>query len=474
MDVVFVASEMTPFSKTGGLADVAGALPGALAARGHRVIAISPRYQPIEGTTELPDRLTIQLGGVRHEVGVWERRKDGVRWLLVDHPTYHRGGLYGDAHGAYGDNLFRYALLTRAALELAVVLSDRVVFHANDWHTGLLPVMLDAIARPQGRHLRSGVVLGLHNLGHQGVEPASAFGMLEIDGRFWPTCEMHGHLNPLKAGIVSADALVAVSPSYSRQIQEDHGFGLESVLQLRSDRLVGILNGIGERWDPATDPHLAARYGVDDLSGKAICKAALQRRLGLPERPEVPLLGLISRLDPQKGIDLVEQIAPWLLSEDVQLVMLGSGAARFEAFFRHVEQRWPDRARGWVGFNEALAHQIEAGADVFLMPSRFEPCGLNQLYSLRYGTVPVVHATGGLADTVTTVDPAHDRGTGWAFSPLTSDAFARAVGYALQTYRAFPDAWRRIQRRGMTQEVGWDRSAALYEAVYERVLRARA
>lgn len=473
MDIVFVASEMAPFSKTGGLADVAGALPVALAARGNRVIAISPRYRADPGLDELPQRLQLPLAGGLHEVRVFSQERDGVRWLLVDHPCFHRDGIYGDAHGPFGDNLFRYTLLTRAAIELSALLSDRVVFHANDWHTGLLPVLLDAIARPQGRHLRSGVVLGLHNLGHQGTSPPDDFGMLGIDGRFWPTCEMSGALNPLKAGIVSADALVAVSPSYSRQIQHDHGFGLEPVLRMRAERVVGILNGIGGGWDPATDPHLAARYSADDLSGKAVCKAALQQELGLPVRPGVPLLGLISRLDAQKGIDLVEQIAPWLLEQDVQLVMLGSGAQRFEHFFREVERRWPQRARGWVGFNEALAHRIEAGADVFLMPSRFEPCGLNQMYSMRYGTVPVVHATGGLADTVITVDPASDRGTGWAFSPLTADALATATSYALRTYTDHPGAWRAIQRRGMTTDFSWGRSAALYEEVYARVLSWR-
>jgi len=472
MNIAFVASEMVPFSKTGGLADVAGALPAALATRGHDVIAISPRYGPVPGATPVGPPLFFGLFGVEHRVDLYSVERHGVRWILVDNPAFHRPGIYGDASGAYDDNLFRYALLSRAALEAgAGLLGDPVVFHANDWHTGLLPVYLQALYRSQGRLPGARVVLGLHNLGHQGTAPAGRFAGLGLPDDAWPVLDMHGALNPLKAGLVAADALVAVSPSYSRQIQIDQGFGLEGVLRARTDWLVGVLNGIDDAWDPATDPHLAANFTIDDLSGKAVCKAALQRELGLPQRADVPLVSLISRLDYQKGIDLVQAVVPWLLQHDVQLVMLGSGAPRYEAFFREAEARWPSKARGWVGFNDPLAHRIEAAADVFVMPSRFEPCGLNQMYSMRYGTVPVVHATGGLADTVTTVDPRHDRGTGWAFSPLSAEALQAALTHALGTYTEFPAAFRQIQRRGMSIDWSWARSAAAYEAIYARVLQ---
>jgi starch synthase len=474
MDICFVASEMTPFSKTGGLADVAGALPVALAGRGHRVLAVTPRYKPVPEARELDTRIRVHLFGRDHEVGFFVVERDGVRWVLVDNPCFHRRGIYGDDVGAYPDNLFRYALLTRAAIEVSAMLGDRVLFHANDWHTGLLPVYLEALYRPAGRHRQSGVVLGLHNLGHQGSVPADLFAGLDLPPRWYPLLDMHGRLNPLKAGIVGADALVAVSPTYAKQIQLDHGFGLEGVLRSRSERLVGVLNGIDDVWNPRADPHIAAAFDADHLDGKASCKAELQRSLGLPVRPDVPLIGLVGRLDPQKGIDLVEQITPWLLSQDVQLVMLGSGAARYEAFFRMVEARWPRKARGWVGFSEPMAHKIEAGADIFLMPSRFEPCGLNQMYSMRYGTVPVVHATGGLADTVISADPRHDRGNGWAFREFTAEAFAQAIGWALLTYTRFPKAWAEIQRRGMTTDFSWDHSASLYESIYARVLEWRA
>jgi starch synthase len=321
-------------------------------------------------------------------------------------------------------------LLPRAAIAIAAalpiggsLLGERTVFHANDWHTALVPVVLDALYRPTGRFTRAATVLGLHNLGHHGSAPADRFPQLDLAPRWWPVLDMHGRLDPLKAGIVTADGLVAVSPTYAKQIQLDHGFGLEGLLRARTERLVGILNGIDSSWDPRTDPHIAARYDADDLRGKAICKAALQQELGLPVRAEVPLFGSVGRLDHQKGIDLLQKIAPWLLGHDVQLVMLGSGSPEHAAFVDSLARRWPDRARGIVGFSEPLAHRIEAGADLFLMPSRFEPCGLNQMYSMRYGTVPVVHATGGLADTVVNVDPNHDRGTGWAFPEMRPESF---------------------------------------------------
>ncbi|MCB9679612.1 MAG: glycogen synthase [Alphaproteobacteria bacterium] len=477
MDIVWVASEMAPFSKTGGLADVAGALPKALAGRGHRVLAVSPMYKDVPEAVDTGIKVIVHLFGHDHLVRYFAVDRDGVRWVLVAHSSFRREGIYGDSKGAYGDNLFRYALLSRAALEAARFvpgldgqwLGDDVVFHANDWHTGLLPVYLHALYRPAGVLRRARVVLGLHNLGHQGTTHAEEFGGLDLAGRWWGHLDFHGYLNPLKAGVVTSDALVAVSPTYAKQIMHDQGFGLESVLRARRTDLIGIPNGIGPEWDPANDTHLPAHFDVDHLEGKKACKAALQRELGLPVR-DVPMFSMISRLDYQKGVDLVQSITPWLLSNDVQLVMLGSGSKEYEAFFRRAEQRWPRQARGWVGFNEALAHRIEAAADVFLMPSRFEPCGLNQLYSMRYGTLPVVHGTGGLVDTVTNASPGRDDATGWVFRPHEVDAFQQAVGWALLTLTRYPAAWAKMQRNAMLRDSSWDRSAALYEAVYGNVL----
>jgi starch synthase len=473
MNIVVIAAEVAPWAKTGGLGDVCGALPKALAARGHRVMTVCPRYKDYPDAWDTGVRAQIFLFGMAHEVRYYHSLRDGVHHLFVDHPSFHRPGIYGDSTGAYGDNLFRFALLSRAALEAPLrvplegsVFGEEVVFHANDWHTALVPVYLDAIYRTAGRFPRAGTVLGLHNLGHHGSSAAHDFAGLDLSTRWWPTLDFHGNVNLLKAGIVSAKRLVAVSPTYARQITQDHGFGLEGLLHWRRHELVGILNGIDDTWNPATDPHIAARYSPEDLSGKAACKAAIQQELRLPVRPDVPVLGLVARLDYQKGIDLVRAITPALMRHDVQLVVLGSGSKEYAEFFQHAAQRWPNRVGVHIGFSEPLAHRIEAGADIFLMPSRFEPCGLNQLYSLKYGTVPVVHATGGLADTVENFDPYRDRGNGWAFREFSAEAFLEATSWAVNTFLRHPATWKAIQLRGMREDHSWSRAAAAYEAVY--------
>lgn len=479
MNILLAAAEVSPWSKTGGLGDVCGALPRVVAAEGHRVVTVAPRYRAYPDARETGWASEVHLFGQDHRVGWYHLEKDGVQHLFVDHPSFHRSGIYGDSHGPYGDNLFRFALLSRAAIEAALLplpggeLGEEVLFHVNDWHTAVLPLYLDALYRPAGRFTRSATLLGLHNCGHHGSFPASTFPGLDVSSRWWPQLEFDGHLNLLKCGVVTADRLVAVSPTYAREVTGELGFGLGPLFAHRGDALTGVLNGVDAAWDPASDPHLAARYTADDLSGKGINKAALQRELGLPVRPEVPLLAAISRLDAQKGIELIAESLEWILGQDVQLVLLGSGSRALEQVLRDAERTWPTRARGWVGFNEALAHRIEAGADIFLMPSRFEPCGLNQMYSMRYGTVPVVHATGGLADTVETFDPGRDVGTGWAFRSFSGEAFREALWYAITTFRDHPEAWRGIQRRGMTRDFSWEASARKYAALYADALRRR-
>ena len=482
MNVVQVSAEIAPWSKTGGLGDVCGALPKALAARGHRVLTVAPRYKAYPDAWETGVRRRIHLFGTIHEFGFYHAARDGVDHLFVDHIALQRPGIYGSDKGAWPDNLFRFTLLSRAAFEAALhvplgaagPIGEDVVFHCNDWHTALLPLFLEAIYRPTGRFAKAGTVLGLHNLGHHGTADASEFDGLDLARRWWPAVDFDGRFNPLKAGIVLANKLVAVSPTYAREIQEGLGFGLDGILGFRRGDLHGVLNGIDETWDPSNDKHIPAHFDADDLSGKALCKQSLQAELGLPQRADVPLRAVLARLDHQKGIDLIVDAMPWLMQRDVQLVMLGSGSPALEQFLRESQQRFPRKVRSWIGFNEALAHRIEAGADVFLMPSRFEPCGLNQMYSMRYGTVPVVHATGGLADTVETVDPARNTGTGWAFRSFSSDALIEALGWALLTYTRFPDQWRATQRRGMLRDFSWDQSAARYEAIYQAALRANA
>jgi starch synthase len=480
MQVCSVSAEMGPWSKTGGLGDVAGALPVALAARGHRVLAVAPRYQAYEDAWDTGIRLRFPLWGQAHEVALFHREERGVDRVFVDHPAIRRGGIYGEGGSSYPDNLLRFALLSRAGIEAArrlpldrpLSLRGPVSFLAHDWHTGLLPLYLHAHYRSQGLLMDARCALVIHNLAYQGVYAAADFGGLDLPGWCWPTADMGGRLNCLKAGIAGAERVLTVSPGYAEEIRTpEHGFGLDGLLRARGGAVGGIVNGVDlAEWDPAADPHLPAAYDAADLAGKAVCKAALQAELGLPVRPEVPLLGFIGRLDPQKGVDLVAAVAEWLLGQDVQLALLGSGRPDLEDFLRHVGARWPTRARGVVGFSTPMAHRIVAGADLLLMPSRFEPCGLNQLHALRYGTVPVVHATGGLRDTVAPFHPFPDQGTGWLFGRPSPDAFAEALHHALRTFWDHPASFRGIQARGMAQDVGWDRSAAAYEQVLGEML----
>ena len=495
LQICSVTAEVAPFAKTGGLGDVAASLPGALTALGHRVLTIAPRYKAYAAGWDTGIRMQFPLFGQLHEVGLFHARtKASGDILFVDHPAIRRGGIYGDEHGAYGDNLLRFALLSRAAIEAArrfklpgtkvpSALADAgpVRFLTHDWHAGLLPVYLRAHYQTVGLLRDSTVVHVVHNLAHQGVHGPESFGGLDLAPQWASTLDMGGVLNCMKAALVSANRVRTVSPTYAREITTSaFGCGLEGVLRARGGALDGILNGIdGTVWSPATDPHLPANYGVEALGsltedgprgpraggGKAVCKASLQRELGLPPRVDIPLVGFIGRLTGQKGIDLLAEVGEWVAhSGAAQLVLLGTGEARYEAALRQLGRRWPGRVHARLAFDVGLSHRITAGSDILLMPSRFEPCGLNQLYALAYGTVPVVHATGGLADTVHTFDPTTDQGTGWAFKEPTVDAFRQALGFAFQTWQHHPATFRRIAARGMAADHGWAQSARRYAA----------
>lgn len=485
MNVVLIAAEIVPFSKTGGMADVVGALATTLARRGHRVLTVSPRYRSVDaaalGFELLDERPRVDVSWRTWRPGIWRRSEGNLTHVLLESPLFDRGGIYGDAHGAFGDNHVRFALLSRAALEVArhvpapdVPMGEDVVLHVHDWHTALVPVYLNACYRPLGLFPRAPTVLTLHNVAHQGTFSAERFADLELPPRWHsPWClEFHGGINLLKGGILQAEALTTVSPTYARELLlEGASLGLEGALRSRHGELIGVVNGIdADVWDPANDPHLDAPYSADDLSGKATCKAALQAELGLPVDAAAPLLGSVGRLDPQKGIDLVLESIPWAVEQHgAQVVVVGSAPAshrHLEHQLRLLEARYPRHVRAWIGFSERMAHRVEAGADLFLMPSKFEPCGLNQLYSLRYGTPPVVHLTGGLADTVVPHDPAHDRGTGWACWQPTGEAFREALHWALHTWRNHPKTFARLQQRGMRLDTSWDAVIPTYEAVY--------
>ena len=477
MDVLFVASEVAPFAKSGGLGDVAAALPRALAEKGLRLSVVLPRYGSVDpdrmGLERLPRDLAVR--GERFRLFV-RRGKPDV--YLVDHPGFFGGrpGLYGERGRDYPDNPRRFAFFSRAALEVPRAIGrPSALVHLNDWQTAIAAWSLSAEHRTDPFLAGARSVFTIHNLAYQGLFSKRAMGEAGLPWelfRYDVGVEFHDQVNFMKAGLVFGDALTTVSPNYAREILTvEGGYGLDTVLRTRSGSLHGILNGIDvEAWDPSRDAHLPARYDPEHLGGKAECKAALQRELGLPVRPGVPLLGFVGRLAEQKGVDLLASVLPRLLaSREVELALLGNGEPAAEELFARVAAAVPDRVAVRIGFDEGLAHRIEAGSDLFLMPSRFEPCGLNQLYSLRYGTPPLVRAVGGLADTVEDYD-GWRRGTGFAFGPPEAKALLTAVLRALDVWRD-RRAWRGIQERGMWQDFSWEKSAARYQTLY-RTLRS--
>jgi starch synthase len=481
LSVLLVTSEAHPFAKTGGLAEVSASLADALGKLGHSITLVLPRYRviPVDGAERLQTRL--RLGDRLQPVAFYERRlSDRVTLVLVDVPElFDREGLYGTADGDYPDNAVRFAVFSRAALEYPRLREQRPsIIHAHDWQTGLVPVY-------QKMHLSADpfiggvpVVFTLHNLAFQGVFPVStlpAIGLglevLDVQGiEFW------GNISYLKGGINFSERITTVSPGYAREIvRPELGFGFEGVLARRSADLVGILNGIDtSRWTPTADPLVPASFSADDLRGKRDAKRALLSTVGLPADDAAlarPVIGLVSRLTDQKGFDLLLLAREELMALDTAWVMLGNGERRYEEAWRALGAAYPDRVSPTIGFDERLAHLIEAGADMFLMPSRFEPCGLNQMYSLRYGTVPIVRATGGLNDTVEDADAAPETGTGFKFADYTPPALVQAIRRALTAYRD-PGRWTGIQQRGMRLDHSWDASAAEYVKLYRTMLNA--
>lgn len=496
LQICSVSAEMAPFSKTGGLGDVAGALPSALRALGHRVLTVTPRYQAYPEGWDTGIRMQFPLFGHVHEVALFHSVSDATGDVLfVDHPAIRRGGIYGDSQGGYADNLFRFALLCRAAIEatrrFALPDSDGRVrplsdagpvrFLTHDWHAGLLPVYLRAHYQSNGLLSDATVTHVIHNLAHQGVHGADAFRGLDLTERWAGMLDMGGRLNCMKAAIVASEQLVTVSPTYAAEIQHaEHGCGLHGLLRARRGDLFGILNGIDTAdWSPLTDRHLVETYdstalGVGNTApgpdgGKLANKLAIQKEFGLPVTRAVPIVGFIGRLTGQKGIDLLATVGAWLAGTGAaQLVVLGTGEPRYEQALADVAKRWPDRVAVQLKFDVGLSHRITAGADILAMPSHFEPCGLNQMYALAYGTPPVVHATGGLADTVDNHDPQRGGGNGWSFSPGTADAFKTALGRAVRVWHRDPEAFRAIALRGMEVDRSWERSAAKYALVMGR------
>jgi len=468
--ILMVSSEATPFAKTGGLADVVGALPAALQELGDEVAVVMPRYRQIEweSTESAYDNLRLYAGHHPWNVDIRTTIHKGVRFYFVEHPhLFDRAELYAEHSHDYWDNHRRFAVFSLAALGVAQTLFTPDIIHCHDWQAGLVPIYRhdQQSANPLFHDTRT--VFTIHNLGYPGRFGRAAFSDLGLNpGWYSPDkLEYHGDFSCLKGGIVMSDWVTTVSPTYAREIQTpDGGFGFDGIMRSVSARLSGILNGVDySEWSPEADTHLAANYSADNLEGKRACKKALLEEFGLPaDDPDRPLIGIVSRFASQKGFDLISQLGALFAENDVQLVVLGSGEPRYEKLFNDWQRWLPTKIGVWIGYNNGLAHRIEAGADMFLMPSFYEPCGLNQIYSLRYGTVPVVRATGGLDDTI-------QEETGFKFRDYSAGALYDVLRAALGAYQN-RDPWVERMRRGMAQDFSWTASAREYSALYRRLL----
>ena len=474
-----VASEFAPYAKTGGLADAVAGLSAALAALGHEVTAVMPGYHGLAEDAPPAGSVEITLGAMRTTFSVALRERvtpDGVRLILVDEPVFAaRTSFYGDHAGEYGDNAFRFALLSRAALAFAARESTRFdILHAHDWHAALAPVYLRTRYAGDARAPRASVFT-IHNLAFQGLFDVGELAALDLDPGLFSVdaLEFWGRASALKGGVVFADRVTTVSPSYARETCEtEMGFGFQGILRAKGEQYTGILNGIDTKvWDPSRDVHLPAVYSAKDLSGKAASRAALLAEFGVLPADRGPVVGMVSRLAHQKGTDLMREVAPWLASRGAALVLLGTGEDHLERAWRELAAAYPDRIGVRIGFDERLAHLIEAGADAFVMPSRYEPCGLNQMYSLRYGTPPVARATGGLNDTVEPFDAAAKTGNGFKFDAPTADALQASLADMLRAWES-PAGWRAMQKNGMKADHSWDRSAEEYVKVFRAALKS--
>ncbi|MBI5814559.1 MAG: glycogen synthase GlgA [Nitrospinae bacterium] len=478
LTIVFVVSEAVPFIKTGGLGDVGGALPAALAEEGAKVHVFVPRYKGIGAAIPKGARpeakVAVPMSTRLPEGEIYTLKKDGVDFHFVGNENYFgRDHLYNTPEGDYLDNLERFAFFCRAALEGVKALGIKPdIVHANDWQTALVPVYLKTIYMDDP--VLGGVpgVYTIHNLGYQGLFNPRDWRHTGLDFRHYRNGEMefYGGINLMKGGLVFADLITTVSPTYASEIKtREHGWGLDGVLRKRADALCGVLNGIDTKvWNPAGDKLIPANYTPAGLAGKKVCKEKLFEELGQPPGND-PLIGVVSRLVEQKGMDLFAEVIDSLLDDGMRVAMLGSGSPAFEELFRELAARRPDRASVRIGYDEGLAHRIEAGSDIFLMPSRYEPCGLNQMYSLRYGAAPVVRATGGLNDTVSDYDPVTGAGNGFKFHEPSAHALYWKTSEAAAILRGKPDDWYRMVKRAMKEDYSWSKSARTYLGVYKKL-----
>src|SRR6202453_5137432 len=481
MHIAFAASEGVPFSKTGGLADVVGALPRALATLGHQVSVYLPRYRQ----TKLADPATVVRSitipfddKYRFASIVSGGSQGGVRFYFVECPEYFdREALYGTAAGDYPDNAERYALFSRAVIEGSKILGVPHVFHCHDWQSALVPVLLRTIYAEDPAFRDVGTVFTVHNIGYQGLFPPETLPLLMLPWDLFSMSKMEffGQVNFLKGALTYSDYVTTVSRKYSQEIQTaEYGFGLEGVLRDRAATVTGILNGVDyDEWSPSDLKFIAAKYSPADLSGKAKCKQDLLAAFGVANPDtRLPVIGIVSRFAAQKGFDLIAQIMDRLAREEMIVVALGAGDKQYEEMFVRLNKQFPNKIAVKVAYDNAIAHKIEAGSDMFLMPSKNEPCGLNQIYSLKYGTVPIVRATGGLDDTIEPWDARTGKGTGFKFSDYTGEALLATIKQALAHHQD-SSSWQTLMRNGMSRDFSWGASAREYGKIYDRVRHLR-
>jgi starch synthase len=487
MKILLASSEVVPFSKTGGLADVCGALPGAVQPLGHEVVVFTPAYHGC-----YDQGVAIEPTGIELEIPIADRIVSGtlakthlpgndVTVYLVEQADYFdRQGIYGDESGEFKDNCERYTFFCRAVLESIRLLDWKPdLIHANDWQTGLIPTLLKVEYSDSPLYENIASLITIHNLAYQGSFWYEELELTGIDWKYytWEYMESYGNLNLLKSGLVFADAINTVSPTYAMEIQGlEQGCGLEGLLANRRDVLSGILNGIDVTdWNPETDMHLPFNYSADNVAeGKRNCKADLQRRFKLYENERTPLIGIVGRLATQKGWSLILPVMrKWLATEDVQWIVLGTGDAEYHRVLESLHRSYPDKFGLNLGFSNEQAHQIEAGVDMFIMPSQYEPCGLNQMYSMAYGTIPIVRQTGGLADTVVDATPAaieHRSANGFSFVDFSPVALEAALSRAVDMYHTRGDVWQQLIRTGMRRDWSWTASARQYVDLYQTII----
>lgn len=474
LNIAMISSEATPYSKTGGLADVCGALPKALIKAGHNVIVFTPFYKEVKHSgrdiKNTGMQIKVKLGERNYSASIW---REGNFYFIQNDEFYLREELYGRGLKDYPDNHLRFAFLSIASLEVLKQMGEKVdILHCHDWQTALAPLYLKMHYKNEEPFSHTASVFTIHNLAYQGLFPKKVMKEIGLPKSLFmhKELEFYGQLSFIKSGLIFSDLLSTVSRKYGKEIQHaDFGCGLEGVLKERSNHLFGIVNGIDyKEWDPDSDRYIKKNYSASNLTGKAACKEELKKIFKLPHIGDVPLIGMVSRLDAQKGFELIEKAEKKLLDLPLQLVFLGKGSKSIESFLKKMAKKHPKKVGLKIGYDNALAHKIEAGADIFLMPSSYEPCGLNHLYSLKYGTIPIVRATGGLDDTIVNYSPARKNGNGFKFRAYTAEAMLKSIKKALDLYSNKPKEWKSLQVVAMQEEHSWEKSAKNYIKIYRK------